>query len=211
MSDWWIGNDLEEKDETAWTESMISEWWIGKDLEGKDETAWTESMISEWWIGNDLEGKDETAWTESMISEWWIGKDLEGKDETAWTESISEWWIGKDLQGSGRDQILRYYPGICLDGLRNTTNIKSALPVSGPRFEPGTSKIRSSAVNHSTTTFGGGDVMTFWRRRAIHCNTITHLSLKVLTTCQFKLQSSALWLPTARRSGVGYCKDCVTQ
>jgi hypothetical protein len=33
---------------------------------------------------------------------------------------ISEWWIGKDLEGSGHDLILRYYPGICLEGLRKT-------------------------------------------------------------------------------------------
>jgi hypothetical protein len=30
------------------------------------------------------------------------------------------WWIGKDLVGSGRDLIVRYYPGIRLEGLRKT-------------------------------------------------------------------------------------------
>jgi hypothetical protein len=34
---------------------------------------------------------------------------------------ISEWWIGKYLEGSGRGLILRYYPGIRLEGLRKTT------------------------------------------------------------------------------------------
>jgi hypothetical protein len=61
---------------------------------------------------------------------------------------------GKDLAGSGRGLILRYYPGICLEGLRRTTkdlNQDSRSP--GPRFEPGTSRIRSSVINHSTTTF----------------------------------------------------------
>jgi hypothetical protein len=34
---------------------------------------------------------------------------------------ISEWWwIGKDLVGSGSGLILRYYSGICLEGLRKT-------------------------------------------------------------------------------------------
>jgi hypothetical protein len=35
-----------------------------------------------------------------------------------------KWWlIGKDVEESGRGQILRYYPGIFLEGLRKTTNI----------------------------------------------------------------------------------------
>jgi hypothetical protein len=29
--------------------------------------------------------------------------------------------IGKDVKGSGRGLILRYYPGICLEGLSKTT------------------------------------------------------------------------------------------
>jgi hypothetical protein len=37
---------------------------------------------------------------------------------------ISEWWlIGKALVGSGRDLILRYYPGIRLEGLRKPRKI----------------------------------------------------------------------------------------
>jgi hypothetical protein len=31
---------------------------------------------------------------------------------------------------------------------------QSGQPVSGPRFEPGTSWIQSRSANHSTTTFG---------------------------------------------------------
>jgi hypothetical protein len=35
---------------------------------------------------------------------------------------VSEWWwIRQDLVGSGRGLILRYYPGIRLEGLRKTT------------------------------------------------------------------------------------------
>jgi hypothetical protein len=66
-----------------------------------------------------------------------------------------EWrWIGKDLVGSGHDLILRYYPGIRLEGLKKTTknlNQDSRWPES--RFEPGTYGIRSSSVNYATTTF----------------------------------------------------------
>jgi hypothetical protein len=32
-----------------------------------------------------------------------------------------KWWTGKDLEGSGGCLILRYYPGIRLEGLRETT------------------------------------------------------------------------------------------
>jgi hypothetical protein len=34
---------------------------------------------------------------------------------------ISEWWIGKNLEGSGGGLILRFYPGILLEGLRTTS------------------------------------------------------------------------------------------
>jgi hypothetical protein len=41
------------------------------------------------------------------------------------------------------------------EGLSQTTkNVKSGMPVSGPMFEPGTSRIRSRCVNHSNTNFG---------------------------------------------------------
>jgi hypothetical protein len=36
---------------------------------------------------------------------------------------------------------LRYYHGICVEGLRTTTKeLQLGLPVSGPIFEPGTSR-----------------------------------------------------------------------
>jgi hypothetical protein len=57
---------------------------------------------------------------------------------------------------SGSGLMLRYYPGIRLEGLRKTTKILTLdrrLP--GPRIETGTPRIRSRSVNHSTTTFHG--------------------------------------------------------
>jgi hypothetical protein len=33
---------------------------------------------------------------------------------------ISEWWIGNSLEGSGHGVILRCYPGIHLEGPRET-------------------------------------------------------------------------------------------
>jgi hypothetical protein len=68
---------------------------------------------------------------------------------------ISEWWwIGKDLAGSGRGQSWRS-PGIHLEVLRKTTrNVNQDSRSLGPRFEPGTSRLRSKSVIHSITTFG---------------------------------------------------------
>jgi hypothetical protein len=52
---------------------------------------------------------------------------------------ISEWWwIGKDLVGSDRSLILRYYPGIRLEGLRKTTKILNQDSLSpGRDLNPG--------------------------------------------------------------------------
>jgi hypothetical protein len=61
-------------------------------------------------------------------------------------------------KGFGRKRSLpslRYCAGIRLERLRKTTKIlnqHSRSPV--PRFEPGTSRIRSRSVDHSITTFG---------------------------------------------------------
>jgi hypothetical protein len=46
--------------------------------------------------------------------------------------------------------IFRYYPRICLEGLRKAT--KKSFRISGLRAE--ISRIRSRNVNHSTTMFG---------------------------------------------------------
>jgi hypothetical protein len=46
---------------------------------------------------------------------------------------IREWWIWKDLEGRGRGLILRYYPGIHLEGLRKTT--KTLVRIPGLRAE----------------------------------------------------------------------------
>jgi hypothetical protein len=46
------------------------------------------------------------------------------------------WWIGKDLVGSGRGLILRYYPGISLDGLSKTTKPCDNSRSSGQESNP---------------------------------------------------------------------------
>jgi hypothetical protein len=62
------------------------------------------------------------------------------------------WWIGKDLIGRGRGlfKIYRHLPGGTEENHQNL-NQHSRSPE--PRFEPETSRIRSS-VSHSTMTFG---------------------------------------------------------
>jgi hypothetical protein len=63
---------------------------------------------------------------------------------------ISEWWwIGKDLVESGHGLILRYCPGMRLEGLRKTTkNVNQDSRSPGPRFETRTSWIRSRSLDH---------------------------------------------------------------
>jgi hypothetical protein len=50
-------------------------------------------------------------------------------------KGISEWWLGKDSEGSGNGLILRYYPSICLEGLRKTMKNLSLVHLSqGMRY-----------------------------------------------------------------------------
>jgi hypothetical protein len=54
----------------------------------------------------------------------------------------------KGLVGSGHGLILRYYPGIRLEGLRKSTkNFHQDSWSLRPRIEPGTSRIQSRSVN----------------------------------------------------------------
>jgi hypothetical protein len=48
----------------------------------------------------------------------------------------------------------RHYTGIHLGLKKTTKNLNHHSRSPGPRFEPGTSQIRSRSVNHSTTTLG---------------------------------------------------------
>jgi hypothetical protein len=57
--------------------------------------------------------------------------------------------------GRGHGPILQYYPSILLEVMRkDKKNLNHDCRSPGPRFEPGISRIRSSSLNRSTTTFG---------------------------------------------------------
>jgi hypothetical protein len=57
------------------------------------------------------------------------------------------------VEGRGRRLVRRYYLSISLEQLSKATK-DSGYPVSGPRFKPDTSQIRSPNVPHSAAKFG---------------------------------------------------------
>jgi hypothetical protein len=61
--------------------------------------------------------------------------------------------VATDLEGRARGLLLMSYTGIRLEGPRKTQKT-SEQSVSGSRSENGTSLIRSTSVNHLSTTFG---------------------------------------------------------
>jgi hypothetical protein len=61
---------------------------------------------------------------------------------------------------------LRYCHDISLEGLRKATKILNENSwLLGLRFEPGTSRIRSRSVIHSTTTFGVWYVLESFQKK----------------------------------------------
>jgi hypothetical protein len=64
-----------------------------------------------------------------------------------WIMKLKEFWRKRPWPN------FKVYPCIRVKGLRKITKNLSAQSVMGPRFEPGTSRIRSRIVNHSITTF----------------------------------------------------------
>jgi hypothetical protein len=76
-----------------------------------------------------------------------------------WNEMMmGEWWIWKDIQGSGRGLILRFYPSICLEGMRKTTkNLSQDIRSPGWYFNPGLPEYEAG-------------VLTNWSRRSVFIN-----------------------------------------
>jgi hypothetical protein len=64
-----------------------------------------------------------------------------------WIMNLKEFWRKRPWPN------FKVYPCIRVKGLRKITKNLSAQSVMGPRFEPGTSRIRSKIVNQSITTF----------------------------------------------------------
>jgi hypothetical protein len=86
---------------------------------------------------------------------------------------ISEWLIGKEWQGSGRGLILSTVPNLPGETEEHHEKFPSEYTVSELKFEPGTSRIRSRSVNHSTKTFG------VKLKNAWSCNSTPSFVLKV--------------------------------
>jgi hypothetical protein len=68
---------------------------------------------------------------------------------------INEYWIGKYLEGSGRGLIKVLPRHLPRRTEENDGKPQSGQPVSGMRFEPGTSRTQSRNFNHLTTTNAG--------------------------------------------------------
>jgi hypothetical protein len=66
--------------------------------------------------------------------------------------------VNNELERVWGDEVVAYFKVISrylpVDIKENHEKPQSEYSVSEPRFESGTSRIRSSSVNHSTTTFG---------------------------------------------------------
>jgi hypothetical protein len=60
---------------------------------------------------------------------------------------IREWWIGKYLEGSGRDLILRYYPGSNMERLSKTTKKAQDSRSPGRGFNSCPPKYEAGALN----------------------------------------------------------------
>jgi hypothetical protein len=59
------------------------------------------------------------------------------------------------VEGSGRGLILRYSPGICLEGLRKfTENFSQDSPSPGQYFNPGPPEYEAGVLTTRSTAFG---------------------------------------------------------
>jgi hypothetical protein len=84
---------------------------------------------------------------------------------------ISEWWICKNVEGRGRNLILRYNPGIRLEGLRETKKNLSQysqspdrdLNPAPPEYEAGVSTTRPRcSVDKCEQCLFKGTTHVFW-------------------------------------------------
>jgi hypothetical protein len=132
-------------------------------------------------------------------------------DYVASNESvIIEWWIGRMWEETVVVYFLRHYLGMCLQGMRKTTEILSQ--DSRPRYEPRTTRIWRRSVNHSTTTFGGAtngmavndDLERMWKKAVVVC---------FMELCQCFLRADNLRLDRELFPGIldYHVRTCVAQ
>jgi hypothetical protein len=98
------------------------------------------------------------------------------------------WWIGKDLVGTGRDLILRYYPGIHLEGLKKSKknlNQDSRSPggreenPGPPEYEVGvlTTRPRRSVETTWESLDIKGRILLKWALTNIGCKDVEWINL----------------------------------
>jgi hypothetical protein len=83
--------------------------------------------------------------------------------------------MNNGLGRSGRDLILNRATVPTLDwsdwGIQPKS--QSRYPISGPRFEPGTSRMWSGSCDHSTATFDRGDISNMCPKIERHFGAVT--------------------------------------
>jgi hypothetical protein len=98
---------------------------------------------------------------------WLVGHLIYNASSITWLYSVDDtvisewWWMRKDLVERSRDlmALCRRSPG-GTEKIHEKLNDHIREP--DPRFEPGTSRMRSRAVNHSTTTFSDFTTARIW-------------------------------------------------
>jgi hypothetical protein len=72
-----------------------------------------------------------------------------------------KWMMNSDLEGSGRSLILRNYAAFAMRSWGKQQKPQWRQPVTEPRSEPRTFRIRTRSFNHSTKTFcRNGSILT---------------------------------------------------
>jgi hypothetical protein len=126
---------------------------------------------------------------------------------------MKERLVKSQLERIQNETDVEYNEGICLEVLWIP---RSRLPVSGPNFKAGTSRIQRRATNHSTAKVGCL-WFCFFRQLFVVCNCASRSSISTNTSCflghqcDFIRLTQTASIPTwHRHSGATACSDVMT-